>query len=193
MHIFLVGYGTLLLQGSLGQSIGQDSAREKTILPVTVHGYRRLFNLRPTHYDTSYKVSDKPVENAAMNVEPADEMWFNGLGFSADLEELETLDARERYYERRSAPVRDFRSGELVGEGHFYVSRAEAPWIERDPEKLMPLWRDIVWARTGAYRVSSDFGEAYDATTYLADGRTLMMDRYAGVIEQTGDVELPGS
>ncbi len=192
MEIFLVGYGTLLLQGSLGQSIGQGSAEEKTIRPVSVRGYRRLFNLRPTHYDTSHKLGPEPIENAAMNVEPSPGTWFNGLGFSVTPKELEVLDQRERYYERQAAPVLDFDSGDVVGEGHFYMSRADAEWIERDPAKLLPLWRDIVWARAGAYRISDAFGAAYDETTYLADGTTLMFEHYRAVIDQTDDVELPG-
>ena len=64
-------------------------------------------------------------------------------------------------------------------------------FFERDIEKLMPLWRDIVWARTGAYRIGETFGRCYDETTYLADGRTLVIDRYRDVIEEVEDVELP--
>ena len=49
----------------------------------------------------------------------------------------------------------------------------------------MPNWRDIVYARTGAYRISEDFGDYYDQTTYLADGESLTVDNYRrlGVIE----------
>ncbi|MGH9337731.1 MAG: gamma-glutamylcyclotransferase family protein, partial [Vicinamibacteria bacterium] len=166
MEIFLVGYGTLLHRGSLDRSIGRESADRKRILPVLVRGYRRLFNLRPTHYATSFKLSREPIENAAMNVEPAAAERFNGLGFEATPEELAALDERERYYRRKTAPVFHFDSGELIGEGHFYVSDPDASWIARDVAKLMPLWRDVVWARAGAYRVGETFGHCYDETTY---------------------------
>jgi hypothetical protein len=193
-EFFLIGYGTLLHRGSLGRSIGQDSAARKRIVPVVVRGYRRLFNLRPTHYETSHKLHAEPIENAAMNVEPADTdtAHFNGLGFTVTLEELRALDARERYYSRKPVPIHHFETNELVGEGHLYVSDPDADWIERDPAKLMPLWRDIVWARTGAYRVSESFGRCYDETTYLADGSSLVSDRYREVLDDTSDVELPG-
>ncbi len=190
-EILLVGYGTLLHRGSLGHSIGQDRASRKGIVPVLVRGYRRLFNLRPTHYDTSHKLHREPIENAAMNVEPADAASFNGLGFAVTREELEALDEREHYYGRTSIPIHHFETGELVGEGHFYVAEPDADWIERDPAKLMPLWRDIVWARTGAYGVSEAFGRCYDETTYLADGRSLMVDRYRDVLDDTSDVPPP--
>ncbi len=188
---FLVGYGTLLHRGSLGHSIGSDAARSKAVVPVLVRDYRRLFNLRPTHYDTSFKLSAEPIENAAMNVEPAPGCDFNGLGFVVSLEELEALDARERYYERRVVPLYHFDTGELVGDGHLYTARLDAEWIERDPAKLMPLWRDIVWARHGAYAISTAFGTHYDETTYLADGTTLMVDRYRSALENIADVEFP--
>jgi len=191
VEAFLVGYGTLLHRGSLGQSIGRESAERKRVLPVLVRGYRRLFNLRPTHYTTSFKLSREPIENAAMNVEPAPGESFNGLAFEATPEELHALDQRERYYRRRAAPVYHFDSGELLGEGHFYVSEPNASWIFRDVEKLMPLWRDVVWARTGAYRLGEAFGRCYDDTTYLADGRTLVIDRYRDVIDDIEDVDLP--
>jgi hypothetical protein len=126
-----------------------------------------------------------------MNVEPAPGESFNGIAFDVTPDELEALDRRERYYRREAAPVYHFDSREALGEGHFYVSEPDASWIVRDPAKLLPLWRDIVWARTGAYRLGEAFGRCYDETTYLADGRTRMIDRYRDVIEEVDDVELP--
>jgi hypothetical protein len=192
MNVFLVGYGTLLNRGSLGQSIGQASAQQKRIVPVLVRDYRRLFNLRPAHYATSFKLIQEPIENAAMNVEPAPGASFNGLAFEATATEFDALDRREQYYRRTATPVYDFDSGACIGHGHFYVSDPDASWIIRDVGRLLPLWRDIVWARTGAYRIGNAFGRCYDETTYLADGRTLMIDRYRDVIDDIGDVEAPG-
>jgi len=189
-NTFLVGYGTLLHQGSLGNTIGQDSAGAKRIVPVVVSGYRRLFNLRPTHYESSAKFSDAGIEDAAMNVERADGAQFNALAFSVTAQELADLDERERYYSRESSELIEFGTGASLGEGHFYVG--DDPYLESDPEKLMPLWRDIVWARSGAYRVGEEFGAMYDATTYLADGRTLMIDVYRDLLKDTSDVEMPG-
>lgn len=186
---FLVGYGTLLHQGSLGNTIGQDSARSKRIVPVVVRDYRRLFNLRPTHYESSAKLSEAGIEDAAMNVEPAPGARFNALAFSVTPDELTDLDQRERYYSRHTRPLIEFDTGAPLGEGHFYVG--DEPYLERDTTKLMPLWRDIVWARDGAYRVSKKFGEMYDATTYLADGRTRMIDVYRELLKDTSDVPPP--
>ena len=188
---FLVGYGTLLNQGSLGNSIGQDEAESKRIVPAVVHGYRRLFNIRPTHYVSSHKLSADGIENAAMNVEPAEDASFNGLAFSVTPEELAALDKRERYYVRKTAPLLEFGSGKELGEGHFYIGEDDSPFLERHPDLLMPLWRDIVWARAGAYGISEAFGRMFDETTFLADGRTPMIDVYRELLEDTSDVEMP--
>lgn len=192
MDIFLLGYGTLLNQGSLGHSIGQDAAGAKRIVPAVVHGYRRLFNLRPTHYESSSKFSDEGIENAAMNVEPAEGSYFNGLGFAVTEEELRELDQRESYYVRETAPLVAFGTGEEIGEGHIYVGKDDSPYLERDTNLLMPLWRDVVWARVGAYRISDDFGRMFDATTYLADGTTPVVDAYREHLRDISDVEMPG-
>lgn len=176
--LFLVGYGTLLDRASLGHTIGGDASADKSMQPVRVLGYRRLFNLRPTHYEPSLHVTDTPIEAAAMNVEPDPTAELNGLAFPVSQEELEVLDQRERYYRRQAVPVLDFSSREVLGEGHIYASDLDAPWIERDPQKLLPRWLDIELARRGAYAISEDFGCVYDRTTFLADGRTLMVDHY---------------
>ena len=189
--VLLVGYGTLLLRGSLGSSIGADSAREKWLQPVTVPGYRRLFNLRPTHYDTSFKLATAPIENAALNIEPAQGESFNGLVFEVDSGELEALDERERYYRRVEVPLVHFESGESLGTGYAYSSEPDASWISRSMDELMPLWRDIVWARTGAYRISYGFGVEFDGSTYLADGVTRMVDVYRDVLDDVDDVHIP--
>ena len=178
-RLFLVGYGTLLYRASLGHTIGGDAADDKPMTPVRVAGYRRLFNLRPDHYEPSFRLSTEPIEAAAMNVEPADDAEFNGLAFEVTADELAALDQRERFYRRVACTVEHFATGEIVGEGHFYSSDLDARWIERDPAKLLPLWRDIDYARRGAYSISQAFGRTYDRTTFLADGTTLMVDHYA--------------
>lgn len=191
MTELVVGYGTLLLSASVGSTIGAQSAQSKIYRPVVVTGHRRLFNLRPTHYESSSKLSSSGIENAAMNVEPAEGSHFNAVVFEVDASELRGLDERERYYERVAVPILDFETRESLGAGHCYVSRPDADWIERDSAKLMPLWRDIVWARTGSQGISAAFGDEYDRTTYLADGKTLIGEVYGRFFDDMSDVALP--
>ena len=178
MSVLIVGYGTLLNTGSLAQAIGDSTAEGKSYLPVVVRNYRRLFNLRPEHYETSSKISQKPIEMAAMNVEPAAGQRFNGLAFYTKPEELASLDERERYYERHVVEIFSFETNEMIGEGYTYVVPLDSKLLSRDLAELLPRWKDIELAREGAYRISTTFGKMFDDTTFLADGETLMSDYY---------------
>lgn len=193
MTEFLIGYGTLLLRGSLAHSIGTDAAQAKDRIPVMVHDYRRLFNLRPEHYMaiTSNKFGVAGIENGALNVEPASGHNFNALAFPTTMEELKALDHRERYYKRVVVPMVRFGTDAPVGSGHVYLAEPDSQWVGGDRSKLMPLWRDVVWARTGAYQWADDFGSHYDRTTYLADGETLVSEEYRELLLDTSDVDIP--
>lgn len=176
-RLFLIGYGTLLSRESVGSTLGPD-AQEKEFLPVVVEGFKRLFNLRPAHYQPSFRVSDEPVEAAAMNVQPAPGFRFNGLAFPVSDVELRALDHRERYYRRVKVEARLFSGGAPPLAAEMYLAAPESPGVAEAPEGLRPAWRDITLARGGAYAVGQAFGEMFDATTYLADGRTLAIDVY---------------
>lgn len=177
-EVTVIGYGTLLSRSSLARTIGDPGRGPHEMIPVLVRGFRRLFNMRPDHYEASDLWGRPGVENGAMNVEPAAGELFNGLAFRVTPAQLEKLDQRESSYERLEVETCAFDTGEPIGLGHLYSSIPNAPWIERDPHRLLPLWRDLVWARTGAYRTGRRFGETFDRTTYLADGVTLVADRY---------------
>lgn len=193
MSEYLIGYGTLLLRGSLADSIGDQAARGKDMIPVVVRDYRRLFNVRPDHYVeiTSNKLGVEGVENGALNVEAALGQEFNALAFPTTLDELEALDRRERYYRRVVVPMVGFGADTTVGPGHVYVAAPDSEWVQADIGKLMPLWRDVVWARTGAYEVGEEFGRSYDQTTYLGDGKSLVAEVYRDLLADTSDVEIP--
>ncbi len=183
--IIIVGFGTLLLQESLGDTIGST----KKFRPIIVPNYRRLFNLLPDHYEADNRLRSDHTEIGAANIEPAEGIQFNGLSFEADGSNIEELDKRERYYKRSVVPHLDFETGEELGWCHVYESPLDARWLRRDNNALLPLWRDIVYARVGAYRISTAFGKMYDETTYLADGKTLLVDFYKEHLKELEDLE----
>jgi len=183
--VVIVGFGTLLLQESLGDTVSGD----KKFTPIIVKNYRRLFNLLPDHYEADNRLRTDHTEIGAANIEPAEGIQFNGLSFEANASDLENLDSRERYYKRSEVPYCDFETGEDLGMCHVYESPLDARWLVRDNARLLPLWRDIVYARVGAYRISEAFGKMYDATTYLADGKTLMIDYYKDYLEALEDLD----
>jgi hypothetical protein len=183
--VVMVGFGTLLLQESLNDTVSKEVKINYT--PVIVKNYRRLFNLLPDHYKADNRLRSDFTETGAHNIEPAKGFYFNGLSFDADAADLENLDKRERYYKRSEVPYFDFDTGKELGLCHVYESPLEARWIQRDINKLLPLWRDIVYARVGAYRISESFGKMYDETTYLADGYTLMVGFYKNYLDKLTD------
>jgi hypothetical protein len=188
-NVLIAGYGTLLLRESLGDTVSEENADQKQFIPVIISGYKRLFNLIPDHYPIENRIGHGPIEKAAANVEVAEDQSFNAIVFQAKATELDLLDQRERYYKRVTAACVEFTSGTSMGECHFYMSEPDARWIENDLSKVLPLWRDIAYARVGAYRISEAFGKMYDASTWMADGTTRMVDYYKNYLEQLSDLE----
>ena len=186
--VYVAGYGTLLLRESLGDTVSQESAGEKELIPVVIQGCKRLYNLIPDHYPAESRLGRGPIEKAAANSIFAEGHSFNAIAFRVKTSELEMLDKRERYYKRVCAPCFEFPSKKLLGECYFYMSEPDARWIENDINKLLPLWRDIVYARVGSYRISEDFGKLYDTTTWMADGKTLVVDYYKDYLKELSDL-----
>ena len=182
MAYYIVGYGTLLYSESVGDTIG-TSATKKNYKPVVIHGFKRLFNLLPPHYKPSFKISDLPVEKAAANVVQQSEASINGIAFEVSEAELDALDQREKHYNRFETTLYDFESCASIGTGFIYAADKNRATLTNDPT-FLPDWEDISWARTGAYRYGQKFGALYDKTTFLADGETLVVDRYINWLDQ---------
>ncbi|MHC4777950.1 MAG: gamma-glutamylcyclotransferase family protein [Planctomycetota bacterium] len=180
----IVGYGTLLWRESLGHTIGPVAATGRELIPVTVAGYRRLYNFAPEHYEPSGKLGAPGSENSAANVEKAKGCAFNGLAFEASDSEMGDLDRRERNYDRVRVPLAHFDTGEFIGEGFVYVFPATSESVVRDPARLLPRWLDFRYARRGAYSVSRAFGLAFDETTFLADGTTPAVSAFESRLEE---------
>lgn len=176
-NALLVGYGTLMSRASLATTVG-DAGHAKAFVPVVVQGYRRLFNLRPDHYEPSLHLTDEPLEAAALNIEPAADLRFNGVALEVTEDELRALDLREPYYRRIRVAAHRFSDAAPLGQVFVYSSDPDQPWICRDPRRLLPRWKDVLLARNGAYGISRSFGEMFDETTYMADGTTLLVEAY---------------
>lgn len=168
MKALVVGYGTLLSRESLALSLGAAALDERRFVPVWIDGYRRLFNVRPSFY----RGAAPAAAEAALNLERADGARCNALAFLVSLDELAALDDRERGYERVVVPLRTFESAQPFGRAFAYIAPPDSPWIERDASRLLPLPRDLAWARSGARAVGPEFLAQFEATTFLADGRS---------------------
>ncbi len=173
----LVGYGTLLSKRSVADTVG-EAGRTKPFVPVIVPNFCRLFNLRPEHYPPSFRRTSEPIEVAAMNVLPSEGSHFNGLAFPVSETDLMALDKRERYYQRVRIPITSFSDNQPLGNAWVYSAGPEAPAVFDSSVGLLPHWRDVVLARQGAYSHGNAFGSMFDETTFMADGRTLVVDEY---------------
>lgn len=180
--IWIIGFGTLLLKHSLGDTVGSTNSDGKEYIPVTIRNYKRLFNVVASHYTPTHKLTDSSIETAAANVEFAREESFNGVAFRVSEEELAQLDVRERYYQRVQVEAYHFGTDRLLGDAYVYCALPSSQYVETRNEKLLPHWRDIDYARRGAYAIGPEFGKAYDASTYMADGVTRMVDFYQGYL-----------
>lgn len=185
-QVLVVGYGTLLHRPSLGHVLGDREGSTRQFEPVIVPGFQRLFNLLPEHYEPSDVVDSPALESGAMNVrptpDPAAGHWLNAVVFAVDRPELARLDRREYCYRRLEVPVLRFADRAPLGTAMIYSCADGEPWIRSDPAELLPLWRDLDWARRGSYAFGGEFGRAYDETTYLADGVTLAAEFYADLL-----------
>lgn len=182
MALYIVGFGTLLYTESVGDTLGK-AAGSKLYHPVIIKGFKRLFNLLPSHYKPSYRISEKPVERAAANILRLERAYFNGVAFEVSREELEEIDQRESHYRRIETIMYDFKNGKPIGKAYVYSADEDLAILTKDPSYL-PDWEDISWARTGSYRRGEAFGKMYDQTTFLADGETLVTDRYKDYLDQ---------
>jgi hypothetical protein len=181
---FVVGYGTLMLRPSLGDTIGPEAALRTELIPVRVEGFRRLYNLGPDHYQPSSRLSAEGNERAAANVRSEPEAWFNGLAFAVDQAMLEALDRRERGYRRVGAALEQFETGESLGDGFLYLFPPRDPQVIDDPALLLPRWLDLHYARFGAYAASEAFGQAFDRSSFLADGATPVLQPFTHLLKE---------
>jgi hypothetical protein len=127
MTIYIIGYGTLLYTESVGDTIG-SGAEKKGCQPVIIHGFKRLFNLLPSHYKPSYKISKMPVEKAAAIIIVAEDASFNGIAFEVNPDELKAIDRRESHYHSIETPMYDRTT--FLADGNMMVTERYSDWLD---------------------------------------------------------------
>jgi len=181
--MWILGFGTLLYQSSLKDTIGEEKNNIEYI-PVVIKDYKRLFNVYAEHYEPSHKISDKNIEMGAANIKFAKGNKLNAVAFEATDHDVALLDKRERYYERIQVEAYHFDTGEMLSNAFVYCAKDSFSCIRNSIDELLPLWRDVDYARRGSYALGEAFGKLYDETTYLADSKTLMFDFYKTRVDE---------
>lgn len=163
----------------MAKTVGGSTVQQIQPTPVIVRGYRRVFNIQPPHYTPSFRISSRPIEDGAMNLIPDPGSFFNGLFFRLNPSVVARLHEREKQYNRIRVVPEKFDTGVKMEEATTYYADEASGLLCRNPQQLLPRWRDLKISRTAAYRVDRSFGKMFDRTTYLADGQTPVVEHYS--------------
>ena len=133
---------------------------ERKLIPVVLDGYKRVFNV-----DLS---PDSDEDTVVLNVEKDDKSHINVVMFEVSEEELKLLKIREKHYDFISVDVTDM-DGNLITD--CIVSIDYDDDIHKGGKLPKPGYLKL--CRRASEKISPEFLEEFDSTTFLADGRTL--------------------
>lgn len=158
--IKLIGYGSLVNQKSLRKTIKQHSNFHE----VWVHGYRRLFDLRSIKQ--LYEPWDRNI--AVLNVEAAKHAKFNAVLFEVNLKQFHAILKREKTYSLVKVKYSNYHTNKVEGEAFLFIG------LEEDIHKnLNPNTHYFHICRRGGYSISKKFGQDWDKTTFLGNGKSV--------------------
>lgn len=164
--MWIIGYGSLM---------NREQFEGKEHRLVIVKGWKRVFN----------KVVSRPVwkqyargdELGTLNVIQSQSSHFNAVAHRVSDEEFSKLIEREEDYHREKAGAYDFKTHEKLGDYTLFVSNTtnkQGDTLIRDDIKPINEYLEV--SRRGAYSWGDDFGEEFDRTTFLADGRVCIKE-----------------
>lgn len=172
-RLVLLAYGSLTNRASAGHTL-----RNVTGVPAVAFGVRRIFNYLIPKSNTRYGRPANPEERAALNVVPTGraEDMVNGVVIAVSPPDLTALKAREVGYDLIPvACVRWHEREEPPFLGHI-LHCPDEPRVGkvRTAADIMPNRGYYRVCREGAAEIGASFLDFWLATTYLADGTTLV-------------------
>ncbi|MDP1835402.1 MAG: gamma-glutamylcyclotransferase family protein [Chlamydiales bacterium] len=180
--ILVFGYGSLMNRTSAEHTLTREAA--KTMRPVIGFGLKRIFNYKSNPGQRWGHELD-PREKAMLNVMPMTTYGsiINGVVFELSVTELENLVKRELGYDLVPILIADWedvknRSGnpKIQIAYAFIVPEEVRCGIAYVNRKYYPVRGYLKAVREGATAFGEDFFEFFEATTYLANGTTLVRD-----------------
>lgn len=171
----ILGYGSLINPGSAAVTLRENSLSHSR--PAIAFGARRLFNYEMPKVTPRYGPATGR-SRAALNVQTTDKIedLVNGILFEITIEEIPAFRAREIGYDL--IPV-----ASIIWNGTndppflaYILSCPDKPVMGKryTNERIVPHKKYYLLCRRGARKVSEDFLRLWLATTYLADGITLV-------------------
>jgi hypothetical protein len=164
----LVGYGSLVNAASAAVTLGPETVA--ALEPVVAFGGRRLFDYAMKEIPPRYDVPAGPRERAALDVRVTDDPRdaFNGVRLVLPPEDVEAFREREKEYDLTPFVCLPWSDLDAVPD---LVWGLTCPDPARDVD---PHPRYVEVCREGARSFGEDFLAFWRATTYLADGVTLL-------------------
>jgi len=151
----LIGYGSLISHKSFHPS----SKHSKTITPVIIKGYKRIFN-----------ISEKKGKSAdILNLVKSKNSKFNGVLFEIDDFELEKLRKREDWYNLEKIDYYDFETKKKLGKAIACIDY----FLFIDKKKKLPEKNYFILCREAAYNLSEEFGRMWDETTFTSGNKKI--------------------
>jgi len=161
----IIAYGAMLNKESLAKTIKSREFKE-----VLVKGYSRIFNQRAAKLHL-YNADPKQNRVAIANVIPNEDRYFNAVMFEVDDYEFEKLKIREKSCHTKKITA-ELKNGERA-EAIMFIGNKIYEGNEMQSNDYLPIELYLKRCRNGAYAVSEEFGNKWDETTYLGDGRTV--------------------
>jgi len=167
--IKIIGYGSLVSKSSLQKTVKNHSNFQF----VWVHDYKRVFDIQSPK--KLYEPWDTDV--AVLNIEKEDGAKFNAIVFEVSVDDFHKLIEREKSYHLVKVRYNDYETDKGEGEAYMFIGIEE--YIHKN---INPNTRYFHTCHKAAHDVGKQFGEDWDKTTFLADGRS-MHQLHADLIE----------
>ena len=158
-----------------GSLMNKEQFQGKKFRLVTVKGWKRIFN------KVVSRAVWKPYTNGnvigTLNIIPESKASFNAIAFYVTNEEFASLIEREEDYRNVTAEMFDFKTGSPLDTGTLFVANENnksGENIIRDD--ILPIPKYLTVCREGAYSWQPGFGEVFDETTFIADGKTTVKE-----------------
>lgn len=152
MNHNIIGYGSLISHRDLRETIP-----DKHFKPVIVRGYKRIFNLA---------LKTKGYPNV-LNIEKSPQKQFNGVLFKINEKELRDLMKREAVYNLEKTNIYDFTTKQKLGRAYVVIDHI----VAIDHKKRKPNKKYFILCREAAYQIDRKFGQFWDNTTYISNGK----------------------
>ncbi|MFH1510656.1 MAG: gamma-glutamylcyclotransferase family protein [Candidatus Woesearchaeota archaeon] len=163
---WVIGYGSLMIPESLEKTLPL-----RPFVAAWVKGYKRVFNLKNST-PRLYRIKEPTNKVAILNVEPSDCHGFNALIFEVSDDELQKLKIREKQYYTKEIKVYDLKK-KPISNAILFIGNKLSHGERIVNNEYEPVESYLERCREAAYKQGKEFGQLFDRTTFLGNGKSL--------------------